>query len=73
MDNPRVEAEEHYYNAKHTALMDLGLKPHYLSETLIESVFVLDRAAPDRVIGPPPSCRRQRWRGGVRVKEPVAE
>src|SRR5690242_18824271 len=33
VENPRVEAEEHYYNAKHQALMDLGLKPHLLSET----------------------------------------
>ena len=37
--DPRVEAEEHYYNAKHTKLLDLGLQPHYLSETLLESVF----------------------------------
>lgn len=28
--NPRVEAEEHYYNAKNTKLQDLGLKPHLL-------------------------------------------
>ena len=39
LENPRVEAEQHYYNAKHSALLDLGLKPHYLSETLIESMF----------------------------------
>ena len=26
--DPRVEAEEHYYNAKHSKLIDLGLKPH---------------------------------------------
>src|SRR6266480_7418901 len=37
--DPRVEAEEHYYNAKHTKLLDLGLQPHCLSETLLESVF----------------------------------
>jgi UDP-sulfoquinovose synthase len=37
--NPRVEAEQHYYNAKATKLLDLGLKPHYLSDTLIESVL----------------------------------
>jgi len=37
--DPRVEAEKHYYNAKHTKLIDLGLKPHFLSETLIDSVF----------------------------------
>jgi UDP-sulfoquinovose synthase len=28
--NPRVEAEEHYYNAKHSKLQDLGLEPHLL-------------------------------------------
>ncbi|KKL76694.1 hypothetical protein LCGC14_2042330 [marine sediment metagenome] len=39
LPNPRVEAEQHYYNAKATKLLDLGLQPHYLSDTLIESVF----------------------------------
>ena len=37
--DPRVEAEKHYYNARHTKLIDLGLKPHLLSETLIDSIF----------------------------------
>ena len=37
--NPRIELEEHYYNAAHTKLLDLGLQPHLLSETLIESMF----------------------------------
>ena len=32
IENPRIEAEEHYYNPKHTGLLDLGLTPHYLSE-----------------------------------------
>ncbi len=36
---PRVELEEHYYNAKHTKLVDLGLKPHNLSDVLIDSVL----------------------------------
>ncbi len=39
LSNPRVEAEQHYYNAKATQLLDLGLEPHYLSDTLIESVL----------------------------------
>jgi UDP-sulfoquinovose synthase len=38
IDNPRVEAEEHYYNARHTALLDLGLEPHFLSESLLDSL-----------------------------------
>ena len=37
--NPRVEKDEHYYNAKHQRLLDLGLQPHYLQETLIEDVI----------------------------------
>src|SRR5204863_4026448 len=31
LDNPRVEAEAHYYNVRHTGLMELGLRPHLLS------------------------------------------
>jgi UDP-sulfoquinovose synthase len=50
LENPRVEAEEHYYSAKHSALLDLGLKPHYLSETLIESMFSAIERHRDRVI-----------------------
>ncbi len=41
VDNPRVEAEEHYYRAAHTRLLDLGLVPHLLSETLIDSLFAV--------------------------------
>ena len=37
--NPRIELEEHYYNAKHSKLMDLGLEPHYLGEELIDSML----------------------------------
>jgi UDP-sulfoquinovose synthase len=50
VDNPRVEAEEHYYNATHTKLLELGLKPRYLSETLIESMFEIIGRHKDRVI-----------------------
>jgi UDP-sulfoquinovose synthase len=39
LENPRVEMEEHHYHAAHTKLLDLGLKPHLLTETLIESMF----------------------------------
>lgn len=37
--NPRVEAEEHYYNAKHTKLIELGLVPHLLSDSLLDSLL----------------------------------
>jgi UDP-sulfoquinovose synthase len=50
LGNPRVEKEEHYYNAMHTKLLDLGLEPHLLSETLIESMFAAIERYKDRVI-----------------------
>jgi UDP-sulfoquinovose synthase len=50
VENPRVELEEHYYNATHTKLLDLGLEPHLLSETLIESMFETIERYRDRVI-----------------------
>jgi UDP-sulfoquinovose synthase len=39
LPDPRVEAEEHYYNAQHTKLTDLGLRPHLLSESLLDSML----------------------------------
>ncbi|HXY07124.1 MAG TPA: NAD-dependent epimerase/dehydratase family protein [Terriglobales bacterium] len=37
--DPRVEAEEHYYNAKHSKLIQLGLQPHLLSDSLLDSLM----------------------------------
>jgi UDP-sulfoquinovose synthase len=39
IENPRVEKETHYYNAKNTQLRDLGLAPHCLSESLLTSLL----------------------------------
>ena len=39
LENPRAEAEEHYYNPKYTGLKELGLKPHYLTDEVIEKIF----------------------------------
>jgi UDP-sulfoquinovose synthase len=39
LDNPRIELEEHYFNAKNTKLLDLGLQPHYLSDSLLDSLL----------------------------------
>src|ERR1700733_11886843 len=49
VENPRVEAEDHYYNAKHTALVDLGLKPTLLSMALIDHLFEVVERYRDRV------------------------
>jgi UDP-sulfoquinovose synthase len=37
--NPRVELEDHYFNAKNTNLLDLGLQPHFLSDSLLDSLL----------------------------------
>jgi UDP-sulfoquinovose synthase len=41
LENPRVEAEAHYYNVRHTGLVELGLQPHLLSETLLTSLYAI--------------------------------
>src|ERR1700754_4057911 len=43
LDNPRVELSGHYYNVSHTKLIDLGLQPHLLSATLIDSLFEITK------------------------------
>jgi UDP-sulfoquinovose synthase len=47
--DPRVEAEHHYYNAKHSKLIDLGLQPHLLSESLLDSIMNIAVKYRDRV------------------------
>ncbi|MEW6577768.1 MAG: NAD-dependent epimerase/dehydratase family protein [Chloroflexota bacterium] len=48
--NPRVEAEEHYYNPDHNELYGLGLKPHLLDDTLVEQVIERIIQYKDRII-----------------------
>jgi UDP-sulfoquinovose synthase len=50
IDNPRVEKEDHYYNARHTKLLDLGLEPHLLSQTLVEHMFEAIIRHRDRIV-----------------------
>jgi UDP-sulfoquinovose synthase len=47
--NPRVESEDHYYRAAHTRLLDLGLVPHLVDDTLIASLFAIVERHKDRV------------------------
>jgi hypothetical protein len=64
--NPRVEAEEHYYNAKHSRLQELGLEPHLLSDNLIDSLlrFAIQvgsfptRSLPRVIFSSPTPCRQ---------------
>lgn len=49
IDNPRIEAEKHYFNAKNTNLLDLGLVPHNLSDSLLDSLLNFAIKYKDRV------------------------
>ncbi len=49
LPDPRVEAEDHYYNAKHSKLVDLGLQPHALGDSLLDSLMNIALRYRDRV------------------------
>ena len=49
LPDPRVEAEEHYYNAKHSKLIELGLVPHLLSDSLLDSLMNIAIKYQDRI------------------------
>jgi UDP-sulfoquinovose synthase len=49
IQDTRVESEQHYYNAKHSRLLDLGLKPHYLSDSLLDSLMNIALRYRDRI------------------------
>jgi UDP-sulfoquinovose synthase len=49
LPDPRVEAEQHYYNAKHSRLIDMGLKPHLLSDSLLDSLMNIALQYRDRI------------------------
>ena len=49
LENPRIELEEHYFNAKNTNLLDLGLQPHFLSDSLLDSLLNFAKKYQDRV------------------------
>jgi len=61
IDNPRKEMEEHYYNPAHHGLLELGLRPHFMTDdvvaAMIEAILPYrDRIAVDRILP------RVRWR-----------
>jgi UDP-sulfoquinovose synthase len=61
--NPRIEMEEHYYNATNTKLLDLGLQPHHLGEELVQSMLRTIERYKDRVIARA-IAPRTRWKPG---------
>ncbi|MFY9647930.1 MAG: NAD-dependent epimerase/dehydratase family protein, partial [Terriglobales bacterium] len=67
--DPRVEAEEHYYNAKHSKLIELGLEPHLLSDSLLDSLMNVAMKYRDR-IDPNVMMPRINWRQPQSHAEP---
>jgi UDP-sulfoquinovose synthase len=39
IENPRKEAEEHYYNPAHSSLLQLGLQPHFLTDEVMADML----------------------------------
>ena len=71
LENPRVELEEHYYNAVHTKLLDLGLEPTLLGDELVKSVISMVERHRDRIdashIEP-----HTTWKSGREAETPVS-
>lgn len=70
LPDPRVEAEEHYYNARHSKLIDLGLKPHYLSDALLDSLMNIALRYRDR-IDPAMFLPQINWRNATNERRQV--
>ena len=63
LDNPRVELEEHYYNAKNTALTGLGLQPNLLTDGVMDNMLATVRRHVD-LVNPDIIMPQIRWAGG---------
>jgi UDP-sulfoquinovose synthase len=55
IEDPRIERQQHYYNARHTALLELGLRPTLLTDDVLASIIRSlaphrDRISLDRVL-----------------------
>lgn len=49
VQNPRKEAEDHYYNPAHTGLLDIGLEPHYLTDEVLAQMMEIVLQYKDKV------------------------
>jgi UDP-sulfoquinovose synthase len=50
ISDPRIEEEEHYYNAAHTGLMKLGLRPHLLTDEVVAHLLTTIQRHKDRIL-----------------------
>jgi UDP-sulfoquinovose synthase len=58
--DPRIEAEEHYYNATHTRLLRLGLQPHLLTDEVVAHLIETIQRYKDRILLGP-IAPKTRW------------
>lgn len=72
IDDPRIEATDRYYHGEHSRMIDLGLEPHQLNDTLTGSLFAVaekhrGHADPSLVA---PACSGRQLRGTSDPKPP---
>ncbi len=63
IDNPRKEAEDHYYNPTHSGLLELGLEPNYMTDEVIAAMLEQVIKYKDH-IDPQKIMPRVRWNNG---------
>jgi UDP-sulfoquinovose synthase len=75
LPDPRVEMESHYYNAKHSKLIELGLEPHSLSESLVDSLINIAIRYKDRIDATQfvPTVNWRKARNEKRTEKPQAQ
>jgi UDP-sulfoquinovose synthase len=60
LTDPRIEAEEHYYNATHTKLVELGLEAHPLTDEVVGDLLDTIQRYKDRILLGP-IAPRTKW------------
>jgi len=68
VENPRVEQENHYYNAKHSKFEDMGLKPNLLTDEVIDSMLAIARAN-NSTVNRESFIPRIKWAGGQKQED----
>ena len=58
--NPRKEMEEHYYNPAHHGLLELGLKPHFMTDEVVAAMLENVMQHRERIV-PRRILPRVRW------------
>lgn len=49
IENPRKEAEDHYYNPTYQGLVKIGVEPHYLTDKVLERMFLVAEKYKDNI------------------------